>query len=100
MTLAGTTYKMGPKGQVVIPKPIRDRLGLQPGDRLQVCADGDGVHIRKAGSDAMVRRAIATGLRGALAGGPSLTAALEAERRQERAREERGLRERDADRRP
>jgi AbrB family looped-hinge helix DNA binding protein len=25
------TYKMGPKGQVVVPKALRDRAGLHPG---------------------------------------------------------------------
>ena len=80
---------MGPKGQVVIPKQIRDRLDLKPGDRLLVREEADGVHIRKAVADADERRAVVASLRGALAGGPSLTAALEAERRLEREREDR-----------
>lgn len=82
---------MGPKGQVVIPKRIRDRLHLQPGDRLQVREEEDGVHIRKALVGPAERRAIVANLRGALAGGPSLTAALESERRSEREREDREL---------
>jgi AbrB family looped-hinge helix DNA binding protein len=93
MTSAGvissTTYKMGPKGQVVIPKQIRDRLDLKPGDRLLVREEADGVHIRKAVAGPEERRAILASLRGALAGGPSLTAGLEAERRLEREREDR-----------
>jgi AbrB family looped-hinge helix DNA binding protein len=88
-TASATTYKMGPKGQVVIPKQIRDRLDLKPGDRLLVREAQDGVHIRKAVVDATERRAILTSLRGALAGAPSLTAGLEAERRLEREREDR-----------
>jgi AbrB family looped-hinge helix DNA binding protein len=91
MTSQGGTYKMGPKGQVVIPKPIRDRLHLKPGDRLQVRQEDDGVHIRKAFVGPAERRAIVANLRGALAGGPSLTAALESERRLEREREDRAL---------
>jgi AbrB family looped-hinge helix DNA binding protein len=79
---------MGPKGQVVIPKQIRDRLDLKPGDRLLVREAPDGVHIRKALVDATERRAIVASLRGALAGAPSLTAGLEAERRLERERED------------
>jgi AbrB family looped-hinge helix DNA binding protein len=89
MTSRGATYKMGPKGQVVIPKRIRDRLHLQPGDRLQVREEKDGVHIRKVLVGPSERRAIVANLRGALAGSPSLTAALEAERRLEREREDR-----------
>ena len=42
------TMKIGPKGQVVIPKAIRDRLGLRPGDRVRVEHEGDGVRISKA----------------------------------------------------
>jgi AbrB family looped-hinge helix DNA binding protein len=87
----GATYKMGPKGQVVIPKRIRDRLHLQPGDRLQVHQEGNGVHIRKALSGPTERKAIVARLRGALAGGPNLTAALESERRLEREHEDRKL---------
>jgi len=30
------------KGQVTIPKPIRDRLGIQPGDAVDFRMDTDG----------------------------------------------------------
>lgn len=99
MTRAAT-YKMGPKGQVVIPKAIRDRLGLRPGDRLLVGEDEHEVRIRKAAADPQDRRAMLAGLRGALAGAPSLTAALERDRREEREREERSHAEWRAGRRP
>lgn len=98
MTYAPATYKLGPKGQVVIPKAIRDRLGLRPGDRLVVGESADEVRIRKVVVDPLRRRAILTGLRGALAGGPNLTAALEQDRRAEREREERKYTEWHADR--
>ncbi len=40
------TARMGEKGQIVIPKPLRDRLGFQPGDTLLLlCDETDGVFI-------------------------------------------------------
>ncbi len=33
------TVKIGPKGQIVIPKEIRDMFGYKPGDMLLVLAD-------------------------------------------------------------
>ena len=37
------------KGQVTIPKPVRDKLGLKPGDEVAFdLAPGDLVVIRKA----------------------------------------------------
>lgn len=35
------TVKVGPKGQVVIPKGARDLFGIQPGDTLLLLADAD-----------------------------------------------------------
>jgi antitoxin PrlF len=96
MTHAAATYKLGPKGQVVIPKAIRDRLGLRPGDRVVVEQSDEEVRIRKAVADPAQRRAILASLRGALASGPSLTAAFERERQTEREREERKYAERHA----
>jgi len=89
MTWPQATYKVGPKGQVVIPKQIRDQLQLRPGDKVLVHAEQDEVRIRKAIAGAAERRAIVASLRGALAAGPSPTAALEAERRRDREREDR-----------
>jgi AbrB family looped-hinge helix DNA binding protein len=37
------TTRMGAKGQVVIPKAVRDRAGLQPGDEVDIDLDGDTV---------------------------------------------------------
>ncbi|MGI8438921.1 MAG: AbrB/MazE/SpoVT family DNA-binding domain-containing protein [Thermoleophilaceae bacterium] len=42
------TTRVGPKGQVVIPKRIRDRLGLRPGDRVSVEQQGAAVRVSKA----------------------------------------------------
>ncbi len=42
------TVRVGPKGQVVIPKQIRDRVGIEPGHRVRVDeADGE-VRVRRA----------------------------------------------------
>ncbi|GAA0667425.1 AbrB family looped-hinge helix DNA binding protein [Sphingomonas insulae] len=40
--------KLSDKGQVVIPKDVRDRLRLESGDRLEVVERSDGVLLRKA----------------------------------------------------
>jgi len=75
------TSKVGPKGQVVIPKKIRDRLGIHPGD-VVLFSLGDGeVKVRRAeGLDS---------LRGIFADSEvDLGAELLKERRRDREREE------------
>jgi AbrB family looped-hinge helix DNA binding protein len=92
--LVGMTYKVGPKGQVVIPKPIRDRLGISPGDEVVVEQDGGEVRIRLQADDVEARRRRIRALRGSWAGVPGFsTADLEADHREEREREERKMRE-------
>ena len=34
------------KGQVTLPKPIRDRLGIEAGDKLVFDIDGDELRVR------------------------------------------------------
>ena len=71
------TQRVGSKGQVVIPKDIRDELGLQPGAKVDFERDGAHVRIVPAG------QAATRGLRGRYAS-TGLAAALIADRRRER----------------
>ena len=33
------------KGQVTLPKPIREKLHLRPGDKIDFVLDGDGLRV-------------------------------------------------------
>ena len=44
--LSGMTYRVGPKGQVVIPKELRDELGIEPGDEVSFWRHEDHVALR------------------------------------------------------
>jgi len=55
--------KLSSKAQVVIPADIRRKLGLRPGDLVELQARGDAVIIRKAArstSEAVIIRKAAT----------------------------------------
>lgn len=41
-------------GRILLPKPLRDRLGLQAGSRLQVVATGEGIALRPVDRDAIL----------------------------------------------
>jgi AbrB family looped-hinge helix DNA binding protein len=71
------THRVGRKGQVVIPKELRDELGIEPGDEVNFWRHGDHVAVRPAARAA---------LRGRFRG-HNLTTTLEAERRANRSRE-------------
>lgn len=38
--------KISTKGQVVLPRLVREKLGLRPGDALDVRMDGDAIVLR------------------------------------------------------
>jgi AbrB family looped-hinge helix DNA binding protein len=40
--------KVSPKGQVVIPKPLRDRFGIKEGEEVQVEESKRGVLVMKS----------------------------------------------------
>ncbi|MGV9170953.1 MAG: AbrB/MazE/SpoVT family DNA-binding domain-containing protein [Promethearchaeia archaeon] len=44
------TSKISEKGQVTIPKEIRDKLGIRKGDKLIFDLKGDKIIIRKTGT--------------------------------------------------
>lgn len=46
--LIGMTHRIGPKGQVVIPKELRDELGIEPGDEVSFWLHDDHVAVRPA----------------------------------------------------
>lgn len=72
--LGGMTSRVGPKGQVVIPKPLRQRFRVEPGDEVDFVATDEGVLV--------VPVSEAASLKGALRG-VELVHDLEAEHRRE-----------------
>jgi AbrB family looped-hinge helix DNA binding protein len=84
------THKVGTKGQVVIPKAIRDEIGIKPGDEVTFEPDGTEVRVRRVANDPQAQTRGIKALRGIWADMPGGgTAALEEERRKEREQEER-----------
>lgn len=39
--------KVSVKSQIVLPREVRERLGVGPGDRLRYVFDADGVRVEK-----------------------------------------------------
>jgi antitoxin PrlF len=83
------THKVGIKGQVVIPKAIRDQLGIEPGDEVTFEPDGRDVRVRRVDDDQAQRAEGVKALRGIWSEAPGGgTDALVEERRRERELEE------------
>lgn len=72
------THRIGAKGQVVIPKALRDELGISSGDQIVFWREGDHIALAPAGSERP--------LRGRFRDRP-LVKQLEAERRDDQRRE-------------
>lgn len=53
------THRVGPKGQVVIPKEMRDQLGIAPGSDVVFTQTADGVLVRPATGMAALRGVLA-----------------------------------------
>jgi AbrB family looped-hinge helix DNA binding protein len=79
------TVAMGERGRLVLPARLRQRLGLQPGDRLIVTVEADG-GFRVVSARDLARRA--RGLFRDAAPGRSLVDELIAERREAARRED------------
>jgi AbrB family looped-hinge helix DNA binding protein len=75
--LAGMTRRVGPKGQVVIPKAFRTAIRLEPGDEVTFSRDGNAIRVERVASP--------NALMGRLAG-HRLVTALEEDRKAERRR--------------
>ena len=74
------THRVGPKGQVVIPKDLRDAFGIEPGDEVTFWREDDHVAVCLANDRPP--------LRGRFRGAP-LSDLLLAERAADREREDR-----------
>ena len=66
--------KISTKGQVVLPSPIRSRLGLQPGDSLDAELEGERVIL----TPRRTRRGSARIVKDPVTGLPVLTAGADA----------------------
>ena len=82
------THRVGAKGQVVIPKAIRDELGIAPGDEVVFGVDGKDVRVRRREDETAARGAAIDALVGILADGAGTDDLMQA-RREERELEER-----------
>lgn len=76
------TTRVSERGQVVIPKPIRDRLGIKRGQELEVDAEDDVIHLRLRKGGRKPSKPDWRRWRGVLAGTGALQE-LEAEHRRE-----------------
>jgi len=78
------THKVGPKGQVVLPKDMRDELGIAPGDEVMFDRADDRIVVWKA----RTTTEIIDELRGCMAGSNLLEEYMK-EKQLDREREER-----------
>jgi AbrB family looped-hinge helix DNA binding protein len=51
-----TKLTLDKAGRVVLPKPLRDRLQLAPGDTLQLEAEGENITLRPVRKNVMLKK--------------------------------------------
>ena len=83
-----TKATISSKGQIAIPKAVRERLNLKAGTEVSIDVHGEALVMRRLVRDHPIWRT----MQGMVRGGESLTQSLEAEHRAEMAREDARLR--------
>ena len=76
-----TVAQISPKGQILIPKRIREKYGVKPGGKVHILENPDGIIIRPAPEDPIETAC------GFLEGDFSLTEDLSRERHEEQEHE-------------
>ncbi len=79
-----TRVTISTKGQIIIPKAIRERLDLKAGTEVVIDVRGETLVMKRAVRDFPDWRT----MRGMARGGPSLTKALHEERAAEKAQDD------------
>jgi AbrB family looped-hinge helix DNA binding protein len=79
-----SVVQISPKGQILIPKRIREKYGVEPGGKVQIFEGTDGIVIKPAPEDPIAAAC------GFLQGDFSLTEDLIENHRREREREKDG----------
>lgn len=46
-----TVVQVSPKGQILIPKAIREKYGVKPGSRVQILEEPDSIVVKPAPED-------------------------------------------------
>lgn len=50
MTVKEFESRVGQKGQITLPKELREKWGIKPKDKVRIVPEADGVKVQPAGS--------------------------------------------------